>query len=289
MEGPPEIVGGCSEDESLDTVGQFGDTFEDKFNRREETNHVPNGDVTPVKEPTEEEKVEIDVKPIKVRDMLAQYKIPESVLSLIFWEDVKMSLMVFLIATTLLISLNTMSFISVFAYFNLLLLVSVWSLKIYTSVQATLNSKPIEHPLQKWLDYDISITQDKVSQFSENAGPVLESGLRYARRIIMFENSVRTLKVVVIMYMLTYLGAIMNFLTLVFLAFIGAFTGPFIYEMKQQEINAFLRMTVAKVYQIANETWAKLQPKVKDFYEKLPPVVKNPLSKFLGCQSAKVE
>ena len=160
---------------------------------------------------------------------------------------------------------------------------------MYASIQSTLNSKEITHPMQQWLDYDLKLTPEKTAPVLERVSPVLEQFLQNMRAVILFQNTVSTLKVVVCMYFLTYIGACINFLTFLLLVFVASFTIPFVYEMKQREINALWKLTVSKVCEVLNNVWANIEPKLRDTYEKLPPVVKNPVSKFLGMPAAKLD
>ena len=287
---PPEIVEDLKP--SFDEDSGSGDEFNNKPSNLTSEEFPQNGagDVFAKKEPTEpSDEPEIELPLVKVRDSLAEQKVPSEVLSLIFWDNVKVSAAVFAIGTILLVCLNTISFISVFAYLHLCILLSVWGLKMYTSIQSTLNSKPVEHPLQEWLDADICFTKEKITANVEKVTPMLEQTLKKMRAIIVFENTKATLKVVFAMYALTFIGAIMNFLTLVLWAYVGLFTLPLVYETKQKEINKAVKMAISHIQKAVNQTMDKVTPQMKALYEKLPPVVKGPVAKFFKLENAKTE
>lgn len=291
LTSPPEIVEDLKP--SLDEDSGSGDEFNSKSSDPTSGEFLQNGaagDTFTKTEPVEPpEEPEIELPLVKVRDSLAEQKVPPAVLSLIFWDNVKVSAAVFVVGTILLICLNTISFISVFAYLNLCILLSVWGLKMYTSIQNTLNSKPVEHPLQEWLDADICITKEKITAHVEKVTPMLEQALKKFRAVVAFENTMATLKVVFAMYALTFIGAIMNFLTLVLWGYVGLFTLPLVYETKQKEINKAVKMAITHTQKAVNQTMDKVTPQLKALYEKLPPVVKTPVAKFLKLESAKTE
>ena len=284
---PPDIV----EDSKTETAEDSGDEFNKDSNQL--SGDFPQngaaGDIFVSKDPEPSPEPEVEIPIVKVRDSLAEQKVPPELLSLMFWDNIKVSVAVFAIGTILLICLNTISFISVFAYLHLCILVSVWGLKMYTSIQSTLNSKPVEHPLQEWLDADICITKDKITSHVEKVTPLLEQALKQMRSIVVFENTMATLKVVFAMYALTFIGAIMNFLTLILWLYIGLFTLPLVYETKQKEINQAVKMALCQIQKAVNQTSKKIQPQLKAFYEKLPPVIKSPVAKFLKLENAKTE
>lgn len=286
LTSPPEIVEDLKP--NLDEDSASGDEFKSS-NTGDFSHNGAAGDAFVTKEPEPCDEPEIELPLVKVRDSLAEHKVPSGLLTLMFWDNVKVSAAVFAVGTILLICLNTISFISVFAYLNLCILMSVWGLKMYTSIQSTLNSKPVEHPLQEWLDADLCITKEKITANVEKVTPMLEQTLKKMRAVIAFENTMATLKVVFAMYALTFIGAIMNFLTLVLWCYIGLFTLPLVYETKQKEINKCVKMAVCQTQKLVNQTLDKVQPQMKAFYEKLPPVLKSPIAKFLKLESAKTE
>ena len=76
-----------------------------------------------------------DLHLVSVRDTLREWGVSDSAVSVLLWDNLKVSCVWSVSTLCLLVSLQTMSFISVFAYCCLLTLFAVWLLRIYSSLQ----------------------------------------------------------------------------------------------------------------------------------------------------------
>merc|ERR1712228_955486 len=75
------------------------------------------------------------------------------------------------------------------------------------------------------------------------------------KSILLVENTVESVKFAVLMYLLTYIGAMMNGLTIVTLAWVGAFSLPRVYRDNQKQIDEAINPLKSKL----EDLQAKLQ------------------------------
>lgn len=71
--------------------------------------------------------------------------------------------------------------------------------------------------------------------------------LRKLRSVFLVEDIVDSLKFVVLFWVLTYIGAWFNGLTLIILAYLAAFSLPIVYEMHKTQIDQTLGMACKQV------------------------------------------
>uniref|UniRef100_A0A673LBL3 Reticulon n=1 Tax=Sinocyclocheilus rhinocerous TaxID=307959 RepID=A0A673LBL3_9TELE len=135
----------------------------------------------------------------------------EQVVDLLYWRDLQRTGVVFGASLFLLLSLSVCSIISVISYVALALLSVTISFRIY---------KGILQAVQK--------SEDVNTQSSS-----------LLRRLFLVEDLVDSLKFAVLMWILTYVGALFNGLTLLILGLIGAFSWPVIYEKHQAQIDHY--------------------------------------------------
>merc|ERR1711945_86334 len=93
------------------------------------------------------------------------------------------------------------------------------------------------HPFKQFLEVDVTLPADKVSSLSDCFFSKLNAILLKLKSILLVENTVESVKFAVLMYLLTYIGAMMNGLTIVTLAWVGAFSLPRVYRDNQKQID----------------------------------------------------
>merc|ERR1712142_585980 len=81
---------------------------------------------------------------------------------------------------------------------------------------------------------------DKVSSISNAFFAKLNNVLLKLKSLLLVENAVESVKFAVAMYLLTYVGAILNGLTLITLAWVAAFSAPRVYRENQKQIDEAL-------------------------------------------------
>lgn len=173
--------------------------------------------------------------------------------SLIYWRDVKKSGAVFGAGLTILIAMSLFSLISVFSYVSLLALFGTVSFRIYKNVLQAVQKTSEGHPFKEYLDTDLTLSQEKVQQLSTVAVAHVNALVTELRRLFLVEDLVDSIKFGVVLYCLTYVGAIFNGMTCVIIAFVALFTLPKVYENNKQSIDAYLELVRSKILEVSDK------------------------------------
>ncbi|XP_029931510.1 reticulon-3 isoform X3 [Myripristis murdjan] len=186
-----------------------------------------------------------------------------SVKELIHWRDPKKSGVVFGLSMLLLLSLAAFSVISVISYLLLALLCVTITFRIYKSVVQAVQKSNEGHPFKALMDKDVSIPPETFRKHVDVSLTYINRALKQMSRLFLVEDLVDSLKLAVVMWLLTYVGAVFNGITILILADILLFAVPPIYEKNKTQIDQYIDLARTQV----NTTIAKLQ-------EKLPGAVK---------------
>merc|ERR1712233_192326 len=155
--------------------------------------------------------------------------------SLLYWENPRDSGIICGSVLVCLLAVRYISLISVIG--NLSLATATMSFRIYKSVLAAVNKSNEGHPFKQVLEVDVTLPADKVTSLSDCFFSKLNAILLKLKSILLVENTVESVKFAVLMYLLTYIGAMMNGLTIVTLAWVGAFSLPRVYRDNQKQID----------------------------------------------------
>lgn len=181
-----------------------------------------------------------------------------SVKDLVHWRDPKKSGVVFGLSLLLLLSLAAFSVISVASYLLLALLCVTISFRIYKSVVQAVQKSGDGHPFKSLMDKDLSIPPESFRKHVDNALVYINKALKQMSRLFLVEDLVDSLKLAVAMWLLTYVGAVFNGITILILADILLFAVPPIYEKNKTQIDQYIDLARSQV----NTTIAKLQEKL---------------------------
>jgi len=174
------------------------------------------------------------------------------------WEDPIHSGVVFGSVLVTLISICYYSLISVVAYVSLTALLAVLSLKIYTYVMVTFLKKETVNPLAKFSDINLTVSEDKVNQFANNATNKLNTSLLELRRLFLVENMLDSVKFGLSLWVLTYIGSWFNAMTLILLSWVGLFSVPKIYLNNRTQIDPVLDKVKAQLNEISGKVAAMI-------------------------------
>ncbi|XP_051775695.1 reticulon-1a isoform X3 [Erpetoichthys calabaricus] len=179
-------------------------------------------------------------------------------IDLLYWRDLKQTGILFGSVLLLLFSLTQFSVVSVIAYLALAALSATISFRIYKSVLQAVQKTDEGHPFKAYLDVEISLSQEQIQKYADNAQLYLNSTMKELRRLFLVQDLVDSLKFAVLMWLLTYVGALFNGLTLLIMAVISMFTMPVVYEKYQVQIDQYLGLVRTHV----NSVVAKIQAKI---------------------------
>ncbi|XP_041092429.1 reticulon-2-like isoform X2 [Polyodon spathula] len=177
---------------------------------------------------------------------------------LIYWKDSKRTGAVFTGLVVALLSLSQFSIISVISNLAFLLMCVTLGMRLYTKVLQVLNKSDGASPFQKFLDMDISLSQKQAQSYVDRVISMGNSAAIELRRLALIEDFIDSLKFAVLMYMLTYIGAVFNALTLLIIAVICAFSLPLLYRQHQVQIDKYVELVRAQLSDIR----AKIQAKI---------------------------
>ncbi|XP_040002469.1 reticulon-3-B-like isoform X1 [Xiphias gladius] len=160
-----------------------------------------------------------------------------SALKLVHWKQPKKSGAAFGLSLLVLISVATLSIISVVSYLLLAFLCVTITFRVYKSVIQAVQKSDEGHPFRSLLERDISVSSESVRQLADQSLIHLNWFSSQTRRLLLVEDLVDSLKLAAVMWVMTYVGALFNGVTILILADIIFFTTPLIYQKKKTQID----------------------------------------------------
>jgi len=157
--------------------------------------------------------------------------------SLIYWDNPRDSGIAFGSVLVCLLAVRYISLISVMGNLALALVTATMSFRIYKSVLAAVNKTSEGHPFKQYLEYDVNLPSDKVAEMTDSLLTRLNNTLTRLKTVFLVEDIIESIKFAVVMYFLTYIGALVNGLTLVILVWVSLFSIPRVYRDNQKQID----------------------------------------------------
>ncbi|XP_072525914.1 reticulon-4b isoform X5 [Salminus brasiliensis] len=182
----------------------------------------------------------------------------DQVVDLLYWRDVKNTGVVFGASLLLLLSLSVCSIISVLSYVALALLSVTITFRIYKGILQAIQKSDEGHPFKQYLDQDVALPAQLVHKYSDIALGRINSTIIELRRLFLVEDLVDSLKFAVFMWILTYVGALFNGLTILILGLVGAFTCPMVYEKHQTQIDHYVALVNNQIKDVVGKIQAKI-------------------------------
>jgi len=165
----------------------------------------------------------------------------DKVHSLVYWDNPRDTGIAFGPVLVALLAIRYISLISVVANLSLAFITATMSFRIYKSILAAVNKSSEGHPFKQFLDMDLTIDNDKAAQLIQTAVVKMNADLTALKKLLLVENIIESAKFGVMMYVLSYVGAVLNGSTLVILAWVGLFSLPRVYRDNKTQIdNAIL-------------------------------------------------
>ncbi|XP_008303376.1 reticulon-1 isoform X1 [Stegastes partitus] len=181
-----------------------------------------------------------------------------AVVDLLYWRDVKTTGVVFGAALLLLLSLTVCSIVSVCSYIGLALLSVTICFRIYKGILQAIQKSDEGHPFKQYLDQEVALSEDMVHKYSDMVLAKLNKTIGELRRLFLVEDLVDSIKFAVLMWILTYVGAFFNGLTILILGLIGVFSCPIVYEKHQAQIDHYLALVNNQVKDVVGKIQAKV-------------------------------
>ncbi|KFP81328.1 Reticulon-1, partial [Apaloderma vittatum] len=182
----------------------------------------------------------------------------QKAIDLLYWRDIKQTGIVFGSMLLLLFSLTQFSVVSVVAYLALAGLSATISFRIYKSVLQAVQKTDEGHPFKAYLEMEMNLSQDQIQKYTDCLQLYVNSTVKELRRLFLVQDLVDSLKFAVLMWLLTYVGALFNGLTLLIMAVVSMFTLPVVYDKYQAQIDQYLGLVRTHI----NTVVAKIQAKI---------------------------
>ncbi|XP_021562186.1 reticulon-3 [Carlito syrichta] len=192
------------------------------------------------------------------KHILARLLTDLSVHDLIFWRDVKKTGFVFGTTLIMLLSLAAFSVISVISYLILALLSVTISFRVYKSVIQAVQKSEEGHPFKAYLDVDITLSSEAFHNYMNAAMLHVNRALKLIIRLFLVEDLVDSLKLAVFMWLMTYVGAVFNGITLLILAELLIFSVPIVYEKYKTQIDHYVGIARDQTKAVVEKIQAKL-------------------------------
>ncbi|XP_061089807.1 reticulon-3 isoform X3 [Conger conger] len=181
-----------------------------------------------------------------------------SVQELVHWRDPKKSGVVFGTSLLLLLSLAAFSVISVVSYLLLALLCVTIAFRVYKSVVQAVQKSSDGHPFKEFMEKDVSIPPETFHKHVDSCLCCVNRALKYLSRLFLVEDLVDSLKLAVLMWLMTYVGAVFNGITILILADILLFTVPLVYEKNKKQIDHYIDIARKQINTIVSKIQEKL-------------------------------
>ncbi|KAG5853275.1 hypothetical protein ANANG_G00071380 [Anguilla anguilla] len=158
----------------------------------------------------------------------------------------------------LLLSLAAFSVISVASYLLLALLCVTIAFRVYKSVVQAVQKSGDGHPFKELMDKDVSIAPETFRKHVDSCLSHVNRALKHLSRLFLVEDLVDSLKLAVLMWLMTYVGAVFNGITILILADVLLFTVPLVYEKNKTQIDHYIDVVRTQFNTIVSKLQEKL-------------------------------
>ncbi|XP_066534259.1 reticulon-2a isoform X2 [Hoplias malabaricus] len=169
------------------------------------------------------------------------------VMDLIYWKDTERTGMVLTGLVVGLLSLFQLNIITVISTLSLAIMCFTISVRIYCVVLHALQLRDGVHPFKSYLDMDIGLVGEQADHCMQRAIILICSALDTLKRLVFVGSLFESLKFLLLMYLVTYLGALCNGLTLLIIGVIAVFSVPLFYIRHQEKVDTLLAAIQAHV------------------------------------------
>uniref|UniRef100_A0AAY4B280 Reticulon n=1 Tax=Denticeps clupeoides TaxID=299321 RepID=A0AAY4B280_9TELE len=170
-----------------------------------------------------------------------------AVQQLVHWREPRRSTVAFSGSLLVLLSFATFSIVSVLSNLLLAVLCVTITFRVYKAVIQAVQKSNEGHPFRTLMEKDITVSPEKFGKFVDLSLAHVNRGLLQARRLVLVEDVVDSLKLASVMWILTYVGSIFNGLTILILVDIIIFCTPLIYEKNKSQFDRYIDLVHSQV------------------------------------------
>ncbi|KAM9811972.1 reticulon-2a isoform 2-T2 [Syngnathus typhle] len=180
-----------------------------------------------------------------------------TVMDLIYWKDTERTGIILTGLVVGLLCLFQLSIITVVSTVSLAVVCVTMSVRIYYNILHALKWGDGEHPFKSYLEMDISLSGEQAQLYMQKVIVMTLQAVDSLKRLFLVSSLFESLKLLVLLYLVTYLGDLCNGLTLLIIGVIGLFSLPLFYRRHQEKVDGF----IGKIQAIVDN--------VKDFFQRL--------------------
>ncbi|XP_016356712.1 reticulon-2-like [Sinocyclocheilus anshuiensis] len=165
-------------------------------------------------------------------------RIQIAVMDLIYWKDMERTGMVLTGLVVGLLSLFQLSIITVVSTLSLAIMCFTISVRIYYKLLHVLQLGDGVHPFQSYLELDIGLSGEEAQHYMQKAIVLSCSAVDTLRNLFFVGNLFNSLKFLLLMYLVTFLGNLCDGLTLLIIGVIAVFSLPLFYTKHQDKVDS---------------------------------------------------
>jgi hypothetical protein len=167
------------------------------------------------------------------------------------------------------VSICYFSFISVLAYLSRAALAAIMAVKVYSFAMVFMKkAEPGSDPLQCLTNIDVNIPPEKVAEITGVLVDIANPSIMELRRLFLLESIFDTIKFILCLWGLTYIGSWFNMMTLVILSWVGCFTLPLLYKNNQAAVDDVVSQVNTQISDIKEKVMAVIPMKNKGLMKK---------------------
>ncbi|TNN54834.1 Reticulon-2 [Liparis tanakae] len=179
------------------------------------------------------------------------------VMDLVYWKDTERTGMVLTGLVVGLLSLFQLSIITVVSTVSLAVICFTISVRVYYQVLYVLSCGDGEHPFKSYLDLDISFSGEEADLYAQRAILMALAAADSLKGLFFVTNLLESIKFLVLMYLVTYLGELCNGLTLLIISVIALFSLPLFYRQRQDQVDIYFAKILAQIENV-KDTFQRL-------------------------------
>jgi len=181
---------------------------------------------------------------------------------LVHWENPPASAGVLSAILAVLVSICYFSFIAVIAYISLAILFVIMGIKIYSFAMVFMKkAEPGSDPLLSLTNVDVNIPPERVAEITGILVDIANPSIMELRRLFLLESIFDTIKFILCLWGLTYIGSWFNMMTLIILSWVGLFTLPLLYKNNQAAVDDVVNQVNTQVNDIKEKVMAVIPMK----------------------------
>jgi len=181
---------------------------------------------------------------------------------LVHWENPPASAGVLSTILAVLVSICYFSFIAVIAYISLAILFVIMGIKIYSFAMVFMKkAEPGSDPLLSLTNVDVNIPPERVAEITGILVDIANPSIMELRRLFLLESIFDTIKFILCLWGLTYIGSWFNMMTLIILSWVGLFTLPLLYKNNQAAVDDVVNQVNTQVNDIKEKVMAVIPMK----------------------------